>query len=157
MTEHVYTPTRRARNFELLLTGILTCWAVVAGYLWLADQASWTPFVGALFIMILSGLKNYSTSPPRLILSVDGIRYVANGASYFVPWDQVQFKKKNWRQPAGMVPSHRILPEQMTTFGRIMGALPIAFVPLRPFGWPSEPLRADIERFAPHLLAENVD
>lgn len=154
MTEHVYTPTNRTRNFELLLTGILTCWAVVAGYLWLASQASWTLFIGALFITIMSGLRNYSTFTSRLLLSADSIRYVANGASYFVTWAQVQLKKGNWRWPAGLVPSYRIPPEQKTTFGRLMGALPIAFIPLRPFGWPSESLRADIERFAPHLLPD---
>ena len=65
----------------------------------------------------------------------------------------VMFEKRRflWRTLDGLSLSQSIRPTEKTILGHLTMPLPISFISLQTFGWPSEPLRADIERYAPHV------
>jgi hypothetical protein len=158
-SKRIYMTSRRSRAFELTIVILLCIWVLFTAYLWLTDQASWALFLGALLIAAVSILRTYSVFTSRLILSHDGIHYFAYGASYFAPWDSIKLDKRSRLGGTRNILSFAepIPPTQKTTFGKLMMPLPIPSIDLQPFGWPTEQLQADLERYAPHLFVKGIE
>lgn len=152
--ERFYVSTKRIRTMNLIAATLSCFWVLASGYLWLVQQASWLTFLAAVMIAACICLNLYSIFTSRLVLSADGILFVVHGAEYFTHWEGVWFNRKgNWRRPAdSLIPFQPITPRQKTVFGRWIGVRPLAFIPLRVFGWPCDLLQEDIERYAPQLL-----
>ena len=155
--QHSYATSGRYRALQLILCSLLFVWALVAGYLWSIGQGSISLFIGASLFTIVGLIQTYSAFTSKLVLSSDGIYYFSYGALYFAPWDRIKFSKRRWlrRNLDELTLSSPLPPKEKTMFGRLMMHQSISYIPLQAFGWPSDRLRADIERFGALLLDDS--
>ena len=150
LPECVYTTSRSHRILHLSLTILICLWAAVAAYMWLTDQANWLYFFPPLAFSLFYLMNTYSIFNSDLTFTTDGVRYRAHGGTFFIPWHNIQFDKRRSR----LVLTERFKPIEQTRYGRLAITLPISSIFLKAFGWPSEKMRIDLKRYAPHLLAD---
>jgi hypothetical protein len=155
--QHSYTTSGPYRALQLILCSLIFVWALVAGYLWSIGQGSISLFLGASLFTIVGLIQTYSTFTSKLVLSSQGIYYFSYGILYFAPWDRIKFSKRRWlwRNLDELALSSPMPPTEKTMFGRLMMPQSISYIPLQAFGWPSDRLRADIERFGALLVDDS--